>query len=149
METQYATLREKIAADKVARLARYNDFNLWLKEAHEAGLAAGNFAATVTMVVVQRENPFDDTSAVTKRWEVPDGPCGFAWVSVRPATSSFAKYVKKEHPNEWNVSSYSGGVRKSVHEFGQSVQRKSAYARAYAAVLNSHGIAAHAYDQLD
>ena len=39
MEKQYATLREKIAAEKAARIAQYNDFEALFNRANRKGYA--------------------------------------------------------------------------------------------------------------
>ena len=143
---RYATLREKIAAESVIRSSRNVDFARWIVEAHAAGIAAGNGAAVVPMVVSEHENMMDDNSPVRKQWFVGDGVCGFAWVTVRPGNCAFALWAKK---NDGWRSAYGGGTQKWIHEFGQSMQRKEDYAYAYAAVLAAHGIGASAGSRMD
>lgn len=140
--TEYASLRDKIRAEKAERLARYAAFDRALEDAHAAGLAAGDAARPVPMVVTQREHPLgdiiglsDEENPVVYREVVDDGVCGFAWIVVRPATSSFARYVLK-NKERWRTDSYRGGAVLSVRAFGQSLQRKEAYARAFAQVLS-------------
>jgi hypothetical protein len=146
METQYATLREKIAAETAARKTRYADFEKWIVEASQAGVAAVAALQVTPMVVAQHENPMDDGSPVTKSYFVADGPCGFAWVTVMPANCSFAIWAKKTQG--WTPA-YGGGLQMWVHAYNQSMQRKEAYAYAYAAVLSSHGIHAYAGSRMD
>jgi len=78
---------------------------------------------------------------------VNEGVCGFAWINIKPGTSRFAKYLKaKEIARK---DSYYGGVSIWVHYFGQSYERKMAYARAFATVLQQHDIKAQAMGRLD
>jgi hypothetical protein len=44
---------------------------------------------------------------------------------------------------------YNGGWEVSIHDFGQSLERKSAAARAMAAVLVKHGINATSDSRMD
>jgi hypothetical protein len=102
-------------------------------KAHEAGMRAGQAVVPVPMHV-QGYAP------------VMEGPCGFAWVTVRPGNSPFANFLKRAKLAD---KAYGGGVSVWVSEFGQSVARKEAYARAYAAVLQDAGVKAYADSRLD
>jgi hypothetical protein len=115
-------------------------------KAHAAGMAAVQAAQVVPMVVQQHANPADDNSPVVKQWFVEGGSCGFAWVKVRPANCSFALWLKK---HKGARTGYTGGMEYSVHEFGQSIQRKESYARAFARVLSEAGIKAYAQSRDD
>ena len=148
MTYQYATLREKIAAEKAERAVRYEQFAEWLKEAHSAGMVAGIGAEVEPMVVQQHMNMLDAASPVAKSYFVEGGVCGFAWITVRPANSSFALWAKKNSGDRWSKDYY-GGLSLHVHEFGQSMQRKQAYAHAYVDVLCGHGIKAYAHSRMD
>ena len=53
------------------------------KSAHLAGLRAVESADIVPMIVNQRENPLNDSSAIAKQYFVSDGVCGFASVIVK------------------------------------------------------------------
>tara|TARA_R110002051_G_scaffold84560_1_gene149863 strand:- start:675 stop:1019 length:345 start_codon:yes stop_codon:yes gene_type:complete len=85
----------------------------------------------------------------------PDNPhkepyyCGFAWVKIRPATTSFAKTLKKEGIVDY--VSYNGGydIYNPADYGGQSMDFKEAGAEAYAKVLNSYGIRAMALSRAD
>ncbi len=99
------------------------------------------------MHVVQRANPFDDSSPVVHRYApVMDGVCGFAWVTIRPGTSSFARWVSKTGRGR---KGYYGGIQIWVSGFGQSMTRKEAYADAFAAVLREAGVSASAGSRMD
>ena len=116
------------------------------RRAHAAGMEAGNAHQPVPMHVVERVNPFDDNSAVKRDYGVyAQGVCGFAWVRF-PGTGSFARWamgaglVRK---------SAEGGYMLWVRGFGQSYEKKAAYAAAYAAVLVEAGVQAEAEGRLD
>lgn len=118
------------------------------ERAHEAGMAAGEASIPEPMIVVQRANPFDDNSPIVRQYEpVMDGPCGFAWIKVRPGNGSFARWLKRA--GKVRGAAYHGGVDIWVGQFNQSATRKEAYASAFAAVLREAGIQAYADSRLD
>ena len=117
------------------------------KMADEAGRKAVEALNVRPMVVAQRENPFDDTSAIKKAWFVEDGVCGFAWCNIKPANGKFAKYLVSI--GVARKDSYAGGVCLWVSDYNQSMQRKEAYAFAFARVLQANGIKAHASSRMD
>jgi len=112
------------------------EFTALVTAAHAAGLAAA--AATTPEPMVLGD--------ATITYIIPGGVCGFAGVRIRPATSSFARWMKKTGLAR---SSYYGGLETSVREFGQSMGLKMAYARAYADTLSAAGIDAYAWDRID
>lgn len=115
--------------------------------AHRAGMAAGEAARPTPMTVVQHANPLDDSSPVVKAYApVMDGVCGFAYVIVRPGNSSFARWLKA---NRGARKAYYGGMQFSVHQFGQSYERKVAYAGAFVGVLEQAGVKAYVDSRLD
>lgn len=134
---EYATLREKISAEKAERINRYARFQEVIDKAYAAGIEAGKNARPIPMYVIDQGIPID---------RIDDGACGFAWVTVTPATSSFAIWAKKQGIMR---RAYGGGVMYWVSSFGQSVDRKSAFAGAFAKVLRENGINAFAGDRLD
>jgi len=145
---EYGSLREKIAAESKARKARYAEFEAVFNEANRAGFAAGEAAKPAAMIVSQRANPLDDDSAVEKEWYVPDGVCGFAWIKVMPATSSFAKWLVKSGNAKGRA--YGGGIDIWVSSHGQSYERKVAHASAMAKVLSEKlGVKCYAQSRLD
>jgi hypothetical protein len=131
----YTTLREKIAAEKSERIDRYKSFAEWSHDAHAAGMKAVQQLEVQPMIV----------RGGARSYYVADGVCGFAWVSVSPANSSFGRWAK-EHG--WRKA-YGGGIQLWVGLFNQSMQRKSAYADAYAESLRSHGIPARSGSRMD
>ena len=117
------------------------------REAHEAGMAAGQAAAVVPMIVGSPSSLFaNDLDPRKPIYHVPDGVCGFAWVHLSDARQPYARFAK-DHLRA--LSGYPRGRDIWVREFGQSMQRKEAYARAYAGVLKQHGIEAYADSRMD
>ena len=117
------------------------------EKAHAAGLAAGNAAVPVPMVVGQATGLFSNEIDRSKpMYHVPDGVCGFAWVSIHPNRGEFVRYLKA---NRIGRPGYPKGYSVSVHLYGQSMQRKEAYAGAFARVLSAAGIDAYAESRID
>jgi hypothetical protein len=144
---EYGSLREKIAAEKGERLARYAKFEEAFNEANRAGFAAGEAAKPVAMMVSQLSNPLDDNSLPKAMWHVPEGVCGFAQVVVSPGNSSFAKWLSK---NKLARKSYYGGVEISISAHGQSLERKEAHARVMANILKEKlGVNAYVNSRMD
>jgi len=109
------------------------NYSLIHEDCHAAGLAAGIKAETNAMIVGSPKSLLDNEIDYTKKtYLLDEGPCGYAWVTIRPGNSKLANAYKKLGlaKKAWN-----GGVDFWVSEFGQGVQRKEAYARAYAAKL--------------
>jgi hypothetical protein len=115
-------------------------------QANDKGNAAVQMTTVAPMVVQQRENPLNDDSRLVREYFVADGVCGFASVTVKPANSKFAKYLVA---NGLGRKAYNGGVSMSIRQFNQSLQKKEAYAYAFASVLNEHGIKAHVDSRMD
>lgn len=105
-------------------------------KAHAAGMVAGSNAQPTPMTVVQADALTGRPLPGATRYHVSEGACGFAWVSFKGNTS-FGRAMKaaglasKDYPT---------GLCVWVGEFGQSVERKERYARAYAGVLREAGI---------
>jgi len=144
---QYATLRDKIRAEKVLRQGRDEKFAEIFAKAKQAGIEAGYSLRPRPIVVTQHTNPLNDNSPVEKAWYSAGGTCGFAWVNVRPATSAFARWLAK---NKIGHRSYHGGWDIWISEHGQSVEQKEAHAHALSEVLkNELGITCYAASRLD
>ncbi len=122
--------------------AEYHELHV---KAHEAGLEAGLAARPAAMVVQRHQSPFDDESPVVQQWYVPEGVCGFAWV-LTPGDTPFGRWARRKGGYG---SHYGGGVALWVRHFGQSLERKEAYADAYAAVLREAGIKAFGQGRMD
>lgn len=117
-------------------------------EAHYAGMNALASVNPTPMVVGSPSTPLgNDIDPDKPVYYVADGPCGFAWVTVKPGTSKFARWLKTS--GYGRTDSYYGGVTVWVSEGNQSIAKKEAYARAFASVLNKHGICAYANSRLD
>jgi hypothetical protein len=116
------------------------------QQAHEHGNLAVKMAFVTPMVVQQRENPLNDDSRLVREYFINDGVCGFASVTVKPANSKFAKFLVASGLGR---KSFSGGVSMSIRDFNQSLQKKEAYAHAFASVLNDYGIKAYAESRMD
>jgi len=120
-----------------------------LAYAHNAGMAAGSAKVATPMTLVESDL-FDNP--IGKTYYVPEGPCGFAWVVTHEhGNGKFVKYLKSISDG-MSVGSkyyYGGYYVKWVGEFGQSIEKKEAYADAYAAVLKDHGIKAYSGSRLD
>lgn len=129
-----------------------------LQEAQNAGRAAMDACIPQPMVVQQHASVLDDNSPVKKQWVVPQGVCGFAWVVVKckgPGVK-FINALKKagiaggENSHcDFSKSSYHKGFYHHIHDGGQSYEKKSAYARAFAEVLSKHEIPCYSGSRLD
>lgn len=108
-----------------------------MNEAEVAAFNAGTSCKPEPMVVV------DGTG---RSYYVSEGVCGFASVIITPATSSFVKWLKK---NDIGSKHWKRGWQIWVSQFGQSYDRKRAYARAMAEVFNKHGFKSHVESNLD
>jgi hypothetical protein len=75
-----------------------------------------------------------------------EGMCGFAWVVIRPATSSFARWLRK---NNFARTGYTGGLHIWISDHNQSYERKLAHARAMAEVFCDAGFYAYFDGRLD
>lgn len=140
-------VREQMAADREAREQRYAEFEVLYARASEAAELAAEECVPTPMTVVRHANPLDDNSPIVERFApVADGVCGFAEVVVRPGNSSFARWAAKTHG--WRKS-YPSGMALWVSDYGQSYERKRAYASAFARVLREAGIQATVSARLD
>jgi hypothetical protein len=122
------------------------EFQLWLDEANKAGEEAVKAIKPTPVVVQQHVNMLDDSSPVVKQWVVPDGVCGFAWVHIKPATTPFVRWLKR---NGIGRRSYYGGWDIPIHSYNQSYEKKMAHANAMAKSLCEKGINAYGDGRLD
>lgn len=116
-------------------------------EADIAGRAAVANLKTQPMMVTEHSNLLDDSSSVVNQYYVEDGVCGFAWVKIRPARGKFVKWLKDNRIGRAN--SYEGGYDIWISDYNQSMQKKAAYARAFAKVLVEKGIKAYGESRMD
>ena len=117
------------------------------EKAHAAGLAALAAATPVPMVVGEAVGLSDKIDYSKPTYYVADGVCGFAWVTISPARGPFVTWCKKNGVR--GHAGYYGGYEIWVSEGGQSMQRKEAYAGAFAAVLREVGINAYPGSRMD
>ena len=121
-----------------------------LSALYDAAHAAGNAAVESTivrpMIVRWCNDPVSFTGDAVQEYVVEDGACGFASVIVKPANSAFAKYLALQHGARKH---YYGGISLSINDFNQSLQKKEAYAKAFAGVLVDAGINAHYESRMD
>jgi len=115
--------------------------------AQKAGQKAGE-AFTPTPMVVGRAVGLTGNEIVPGSEEIVyEGVCGFAWVNVKPKNCSFAKFAVAGI-NGYHESYY-GGIDIWCRLFDQSMERKEAWANAFAEVLNEHGIRAYPMSRMD
>jgi hypothetical protein len=133
----HKTLREKIAADKVERAARYAEFEKLYLNAWLAGREAARNCKPRPMIVTNEIGDWLDI--------VDDGMCGFGWVNV-PGNTSFGKWLKK---NNRARPDYPTGLSIWISDYGQSYEHKAAHAGAMAAYLQVNGIPCRAGSRLD
>lgn len=112
------------------------------KRAHEAGMKAGKAVNPTPMFVRGDPNWTKDT----RTYYVPQGVCGFAEIRF-PARGGFQQWARATE--KARKSDYQGGAYIWVREFDQSMERKAAYADAFAAVLREAGIQATAHSKED
>lgn len=116
------------------------------KKADAAGKAAAEAKTPTPMIVGEAKSLFDDSIDYSKpTYFVESGVCGFAWVFVKGNTG-FGRWAKNA-----GIASkgYPTGLNIRVSGYGQSYERKMAYAQAYAAVLKEAGVTAYAEGRLD
>jgi hypothetical protein len=140
-----AYVAKKEAEAKKKPLTKNQCHNIYV-EAYEAGLNAGKDADTPKFIVGDAIGLSDEID-FSKQTYILDGLCGFAWVNISPARGAFVNYLKSRGIGSKGY--YGGGYHIWVREFGQSVDRKSAFAQAFADVLGKYGISAYAESRLD
>lgn len=130
--------------EKKKTLTKNQCHNIYV-EAYEAGLKAGNEVGVPKFVVgdaIGLSNEID----YSKPTFIMDGLCGFAWATISPARGAFVNYLKSRQVGS---KGYYGGYEIWVREFGQSVDRKAAFAGAFRDVLQKYGISASVGSRLD
>lgn len=111
-------------------------FNKAWKEADAAGQEAVKATTPTPMVVQQHKNMMDDNSPVVQEWVVQGGVCGFAWINLKPARGKLAQAFAEKGARK---NEYEGGMTKWIHDYGQSMSLKEAYARAFVKKMHEHG----------
>jgi hypothetical protein len=82
-----------------------------------------------------------------EQYFVSEGACGFAWVKVYGVKLSTK--IGKEFTACGFRKSYEGGIQYWVSGGGQSIERKEAFAHAFAKVLTDNGFTAYANSRMD
>ncbi len=154
-----SALIEKLNLDKnyiKTKKETHNPVTDILIEANIAGHEAVKNLNIIPMIVQKHANPIDDNSPVTQEWLVEGGVCGFASIHFKANTSENKKFLanlKKAglagENEEWQKDTYRGGYYKWISEFGQSMQRKEAYAYAFKNVLEKYSITAYVHSKMD
>jgi len=130
--------------------ARYEEYREWIVACSEIATAAYKNAQPAPMAVYETAGLSDAPKPGGKSWYVSEGVCGFAWVTIHPATSSFARWLSKE---KIGYKAYTGGWQIPMHFFvgqmGQSMERAEAAAHAVANLLCQEGIDTHASSRMD
>lgn len=113
------------------------DFQTIYREADAAGKKAADACVPRPMVVGSPTTLLgNDIDRSKPTYYVADGVCGFAWVAFKGNTP-WGRWAKKQGVAKPN---YPSGLSIWIGDYGQSMERKAAYARAFAGVLQQHGI---------
>jgi hypothetical protein len=107
------------------------------EDAHNKGIAAGNECTPIPMIVETRKNMADDDSPIVKQELIHAGVCGFVYLTI-PARTNFAKFLIENKLGK--KRSHGPGVTYWIRHFGQSYEKKKAYATAFAFHLIDNGI---------
>lgn len=99
------------------------DFQRIFDNAHAAGCEAAKNCTPAPMLV-------------SGYAPIADGVCGFAWVNW-PGNTAWGRWTKKEGIAR---KDYPSGLCYWISDYGQSMTRKAAYARAFANSLTAAGI---------
>lgn len=106
---------------------------------------------TTPMIVETHRDMFDDNSPVIKREIIEAGPCGFAWLVIKPTRSRFCSWLREN--NLARYSEHERGVVIFAHVGGQSVQLKEAWTHGFYKELMKHKetlkITIESYSRLD
>ena len=113
--------------------------NVLFTAAHIAGQVAADALTPRPMIVEDKANG--------KEYHIPDGVCGFAWVKIRPAKGKFVSWLKSAGIG--STDTYAGGYQIWISDYGQSMDKKYAYADAFAEYLRNNGIKALADSRMD
>lgn len=124
------------------------EFQDLFDKADNAGNTAVAELKVTPMLVGSATSIFSNKIDYTKpTYVIADGPCGFASIQIKPATTKFAKWlVANSHARR---DTYEGGIYIHVGQFNQSHQKKTAYAQAFAEVLRAAGYKSYAKSRLD
>lgn len=115
-------------------------------DADRAGQKAADAFTPTPMIVGSPTTPLgNDIDPAKPTYLVSEGVCGFAWVWMK-GTSGFARWAKA---NGLARNGYPNGVMFRARIAGQSMQRREAYAQAFAAVLRDAGLDCYVETRMD
>tara|TARA_B100001996_G_C18627131_1_gene580233 strand:- start:7 stop:396 length:390 start_codon:yes stop_codon:yes gene_type:complete len=118
-----------------------------LERAHLLGMDAGRGSTPTPMVVGTPTETFGSEIDHSKpTYFVEGGVCGFAGVVIKPARGKFVSYLKSL---DMGYKHYYGGYYVPVRVFGQSLERKEAYAEAFAKALSECGMSCYVDSRMD
>ena len=143
MEKKFASLKEKIAAEKVARAAKHESFAALYAKAQAVGFQAGETTKPRPMGIVECDAMGRPIGPAHIEYE---GMCGFASVIVRHANKGFGHWLITTGLAR---KSYYGGAEIWIHSHNQSYERKVAHANAMVKLMPDAGIEAHVSSRLD
>lgn len=115
------------------------------QELYDAACAAGKTAAAANTPEPMRVGVGEGANFRQTYPTVMDGVCGFAWIQFAGNTA-WGRWTKKQGLAR---KAYPKGLSIWVSAYGQSMDRKSAYAGAFARVLQTAGIDAYAQSRMD
>ena len=129
-------------------------FRIICDEAHQAGVAAVEQLNVIPMIVGEETSFLSGKIDYSKpTYFVEDGVCGFAWVNVYPANKGNTKLGKEERKlletAGFSKNEYERCHQLWISDYNQSMQKKEAYAGAYAKVLRDYGFRAYSGSRLD
>lgn len=117
-------------------------------KASRAGFKAFEDCNPTPMVVGTAKGLSNEIDRSKEMHYVSDGVCGFASIKIYPARGRFVKWLK-----DMNIgyTSAQGGYSLNVSsaKFGQSLERKEAYAKAFTKVLQNNGLEAYVESRMD
>jgi hypothetical protein len=123
------------------------------ENADMAGRKAVKELNVIPMVIGQETYFGSGVIDPSTREYVSDGPCGFAWVLVFPANKGNTRLGKEERrvleSAGFRKNDYEKSYQLWISDFNQSMQKKEAYARAFAEVLRENGIRAYSGSRMD
>lgn len=113
-------------------------------EAHIAGMTA--LVATTPVPMIVSTDPNYTKPEDARRYYVPQGVCGFAWIDKIRANSKMGKWLIDRGVGR---KSSEGGVTIWCRYGEQSLELKSAYIGAYSGVLTKYGIKHYTGSRMD
>lgn len=129
-------------------------FTAICEKADAAGKAAVEKLQVVPMIVGQETSLFSNKIDYSKpTYFVEDGVCGFAWVDIYPVHKGNTRLGKEERKileaAGFRKNDYAKTYQRWISAYNQSMQKKEAYASAYAKVLRENGMKAYSGSRLD